>query len=163
MAARRSHDPLSGPLPDELRWVERFTALLDSKFRIPGTNIRFGIDPIIGLVPYAGELVTLGFSGLLVLSMIRHGASGQVVVRMLGNIALDAAAGFVPILGDLFDVYFKANRRNYRLLLEHQTTGKHRGPAWPWLLGASVVLLAMFALLIWGLVAVIGAILFLFA
>lgn len=162
MSARRPHDPISGPLPDELRWVERIAALLDSRFRIPGTNIRFGIDPIIGLIPYAGELVTFGLSGLLVLSMIRHGASGQVVVRMLGNIALDAAAGFVPVLGDLFDIYYKANRRNFRLLMEHQAHGRHRGSAWPWLLGASLVLLAMFGLLIWGLVAVFGAIASLF-
>jgi len=111
---------LSEEVPNELKWIERISVLLDSKFRVPGTKIKFGLDPIIGLVPYFGEVVSFGISGLLVLSMIRHGASGKVIVKMLGNLAVDAIAGIVPGLGDLFDVYYKANRRNYKLLEQHR-------------------------------------------
>jgi len=146
---------LSEEVPNELKWIERISVLLDSKFRVPGTKIKFGLDPIIGLVPYFGEVVSFGISGLLVLSMIRHGASGKVIVKMLGNLAVDAIAGIVPGLGDLFDVYYKANRRNYKLLEQHQAEGKHEGSGWPILLGVSLIILIMMGFMIWGMVAVI--------
>ena len=117
--------------PKELYWIDQASDLLDSKFRIPGTNIRFGLDFIIGLVPYAGDVVTYGFSSILVLSMVRHGASGMVVIKMLWNILLDATIGSIPLLGDLFDLHFKANRKNFELLREHYEEGQHQGSAWP--------------------------------
>ena len=110
-------------IPEELEWINRITQLMDSKFTIPGTSIKFGLDPIIGLVPYFGEIVTFSISGLIVLSMVRHGASGRLVGKMMLNLAVDAITGIVPGLGDLFDVYFKANRRNYKLLKEHHLDG----------------------------------------
>lgn len=142
-------------VPDELRWIERFTRLLDYQFTLPGTRIKFGLDPLIGIVPYFGEVVSFSISGLLVLSMIRHGASGRVVVRMLFNLSVDAISGLVPVLGDIFDVYYKANRRNYRLLLDHQAHGRHRGSAWPLLLGAGIFIIVMLSLMIWGVVEVV--------
>ena len=150
------------PVPEELQWIEWLTDLLDSKFKIPGTKITFGIDPIIGLVPYFGEIVSFGISGILVLSMVRHGASGKVVTRMLLNLAVDALTGLIPGLGDFFDVFFKANRRNYKLLLEHQAQDQHHGSAWPVLIGVTTVILIMLALMIWGMVAVASWIISLF-
>ncbi len=137
--------------PTEFKYLDSLSDLLDSRFRIPGTNIRFGLDFLVGLVPYAGDLVTFGFSGLLVVSMARHGASGMVVVKMLGNILLDTLVGSIPILGDLFDLSFKANRRNYSLLKEHYQAGKHNGSAIP------VVLAVIFALLLMSFLVIFVA------
>jgi hypothetical protein len=101
------------------RRLERLATLLDSAFVIPGTGIRFGADPLLGLVPGAGDLVALGLSGYMLLEAHRLEAPASLLTRMAANIALDAAVGSIPLLGDLFDVAFKANRRNMRLLREH--------------------------------------------
>ncbi len=154
MAKDKQKKLLPCEVPDELTWIDNITDLLDSKFRIPGTKITFGLDPIIGLVPYFGEVVSFGISGLLVLSMVRHGASGKVILKMLGNLTIDAITGLVPGLGDLFDVFYKANRRNFKLLEQHQVEGKHEGSGWPILLGVTLVILIMMAFMIWGMIAV---------
>lgn len=141
--------------PPPFKMLDAASDLLDSKFRIPGTNIRFGLDFLIGLVPFAGDLLTYCFSGLLVLSMAKNGASGMVVVKMLWNILVDTLVGSIPILGDLFDFQFKANRRNYQLLVEHHEEGRHQGSAWPVIIGVVLALLLLlllfFALTFWGL------------
>lgn len=141
-------------IPDELEFIERITNLLDSRYKIPLTNIRFGLDPIIGLIPYFGEVVSFSISGILVLSMVRHGASGKLISKMLLNLLIDAVTGLVPGLGDLFDVFFKANRRNYKLLLEHQAYGRHQGTAWPVVIGVGFIILIMLACMIWGMIEV---------
>ena len=134
--------------PTEFRYLDTLSDLLDSRFRIPGTNIRFGLDAIVGLVPYAGDVVTFAFSGLLIVSMARHGASGMVIVRMLWNILFDTLVGSIPLIGDIFDIRFKANRRNYHLLKNHYQEGKHTGSAWPVILAVIVVLLLMAAFIV---------------
>ncbi|MEM9918352.1 MAG: DUF4112 domain-containing protein [Bacteroidota bacterium] len=135
--------------PKQLYWIEKASDLLDNKFRIPGTEIRFGIDFIIGLVPYAGDVLTYAFSSVLVLSMARHGASGMVLVKMLWNILVDAIIGSIPILGDLFDLRFRANRRNFELLKEHYVEGEHKGSAWSVILVVLAVLIGLFVLMVW--------------
>ena len=117
--------------PSELKWLDTATQLLDNRFRIPGTDIRFGLDFLIGLMPGVGDIFSLGISGLLVVVMARKGASGMVMVKMIWNILVDAIAGTVPILGDIFDLSFRANRRNLDLLQEHYVEGEHVGSAWP--------------------------------
>ena len=114
---------------DPLLWLERATTLLDDRFRIPGTNIRFGIDALIGLVPGLGDVVGFGLSGFLILYMARYGASGMLVVKMLWNSLIDALFGSVPVLGTVFDVGYRANRRNLRLLKEYHQESRHRGGA----------------------------------
>ena len=113
----------------ELKWLDTTTKLLDNQFRIPGTDIRFGFDFIIGLVPGVGDVVSLGISGMLVSVMARKGASGMVIVKMLWNILLDGVIGAIPILGDIFDLSYRANRRNLTLLKEHYEEGEHQGSA----------------------------------
>ncbi|WP_367387911.1 DUF4112 domain-containing protein [Lewinella sp. LCG006] len=113
----------------ELKWLDTTTKLLDNQFRIPGTEIRFGFDFIIGLVPGVGDVVSLGISGMLVSVMARKGASGMVIVKMLWNILLDGVIGSIPILGDIFDLSYRANRRNLTLLKEHYEEGEHQGSA----------------------------------
>lgn len=137
----------------ELKYLDQASDLLDSRFRIPGTNIRFGLDFLIGLVPYAGDIIGFVFSGFLLITMVRNGASGMVVLKMLWNVFLDTTVGTIPILGDLFDLQYKANRRNYELLLEHYEEGAHKGSAWPVIIGlifALVLLLLLsLALIFW--------------
>jgi hypothetical protein len=111
--------------PDENvddRDVERarmLTRLLDDAVRIPGTDFRIGLDPVIGLVPGAGDLVTGAMSAYLLVVARRAGASNAVLLRMLANLGIDALVGAVPLLGDLFDAGYKANRRNMRIIEEH--------------------------------------------
>ncbi|MCB0595353.1 MAG: DUF4112 domain-containing protein [Lewinellaceae bacterium] len=127
----------------ELAWIDSAASFLDNRFRIPGTNIRFGIDFLIGLVPYIGDVVSFAISGLLVVVMARKGASGMALAKMVGNVWIDGAIGTIPLLGDIFDLRYRANLRNLRLLKEHYSEGKHQGSAWP---AVILILLALFAL-----------------
>lgn len=97
--------------------------LLDSQFRVPGTNIRFGLDAIIGLIPGIGDISTPIFAGLLLLQGVRMRLPFVVQARMVLNAAIDMLLGFVPVLGDLVDIGFKANLRNLALLERHSTRG----------------------------------------
>ncbi len=135
--------------PAELQGIDTFSKLLDSQFRIPGTKTTFGLDFIIGLVPYAGDLISFLFSGGLVITMAKHGASGQVLAKMLLNIVLDTVVGSVPLFGDIFDLYFKSNRRNYNLLREHYGEGEYNGSIWRVVLPILFVLVLLFVLMIW--------------
>ena len=137
------------PTPSKLKSLDVIADLLDSRFRIPGTDIRFGLDFLVGLVPYAGDLLSFGMSGGLIIAMAKNGASGVVLIKMLWNIFLDTTVGSIPIIGDLFDLRYKANRRNFNLLKEHYDEGKHTGSAWPAIILVGLVLIAMFVLLIW--------------
>lgn len=133
---RRQADPVSAPSPGgrtaslrgrarpggapvhprqaELDRIDRFADLMDSRFSIFG--FRFGLEGIVGLIPGLGDLATLGPSAWLVWQGWRMGASRRTIGHMAGNVAVDFAVGTVPIAGDLFDVLFKANRRNAKLL-----------------------------------------------
>ena len=133
----------------QLKWVDEFSQLLDTKFRIPGTEQRFGVDFILGLIPGVGDVVSLGMSGLLVATMARHGASGKLVFRMLINVFLDATIGAIPILGNLFDLVYKANYKNAMLMREYYGEGKHSGSIWPILAGILVFVLATTALIVY--------------
>ncbi len=133
----------------EFGWIDRFSGFLDDRFRIPGTNIRFGADALIGLVPYAGDVVSFAISGTLVLAMVRRGASGLVLAKMLWNILLDTVVGSIPILGDIFDVTYRSNRRNYQLLKEHYEDGKHEGNAWSVVIAVAVFLVLLLGGTVW--------------
>jgi Domain of unknown function (DUF4112) len=118
--APRTQPPILGThQPAEVEHLRTLSRLLDSAFVVPGTNYRFGLDALIGLVPGLGDLVSAMFSGYLVLQASRLGAPRSVVSRMLANIALDTAVGWVPLLGDIFDVAWKSNNRNMALLEQH--------------------------------------------
>ena len=142
--------------PPQLKTLNSLTQIMDNRFTIPGTNIKFGLDFLIGLVPYAGDIVSFLMSSGLVLVMVRHGASGMLVTKMLGNIFLDTTVGSIPIIGDIFDLSYKSNRRNYHLLEEHYEEGKHGGSIWPVLIGVLIAIIAMFVLLIWIIYKVIA-------
>lgn len=101
---------------DRLRTLSRW---LDSRIRIPGTPIRFGLDAVMDIVPVLGDVAGVGFSSFILLEAARMGASKATLLRMLWNIGVDALAGAIPGLGVLFDVAWKANDRNIALLERH--------------------------------------------
>ena len=109
--------------------LDLLAALLDSRWRIPGTSIRFGLDALVGLVPVLGDAAMGIVSAYIVLRARNCGAGNGLVARMLGNVLLDTVVGSVPILGSIFDVYFKANNRNIRLLRRHLHRHGRQGPA----------------------------------
>ena len=111
------------PNPETLEALRRYAVLLDSRFRIPGTGIRFGLDAIIGLVPGIGDVSTPIFATLLLLQGVRMRLPMVVQARMVLNAAIDMLLGFVPVLGDLVDIGFKANLRNLALLERHAQRG----------------------------------------
>lgn len=98
--------------------AERLAGVLDTALRIPGTRIRFGLDPILGLLPGLGDAIAALIGGYIVLVAVRAGAPALVIGRMLANVAVDAIVGAVPALGTIFDVAFKAHRRNARMLAD---------------------------------------------
>lgn len=108
--------------------IDSLSRLLDTAFAVPGTNIRFGFDGLIGLVPGIGDTVTTALSLWLVYEAHQLGAPKHVLARMLGNVALDGVVGSVPLAGDMFDVMWKANRRNLRILRDwldrHELDGR---------------------------------------
>src|SRR5688572_10530144 len=110
-----------------IQWIERFSRWMDSRFQIPGTSIRFGIDPILSLVPVLGDVLTYIISGALIHAMHKHGASRNVVIKMILNTTLDAVIGAIPLVGTIFDIFYRANDRNVRLLKEHYFEDKHQG------------------------------------
>ncbi len=140
------------PIPDPaLARLDALAKILDDQFRIPGTNIRFGLDGIIGLVPYLGDVAGFVVSGILMHIMLRRGAGPLLMLRMMGNFAFDAVIGVIPIAGDIFDFGYKANRRNVNLLKQYYADGKAK-PSAKWsmaLLG--ILFFALFAFLIWGI------------
>lgn len=136
----------------ELKGLEGLARLMDAQFRIPGTNIRFGVDGIIGLVPGVGYFFSFLISSYLLMMASNKGASGFVMARMTLNTVIDALIGAIPFAGDIFDIAFKANQRNVRLLQQHFGEGKHQGGSRKVIIPLVIVLLLVFVGLIWGLV-----------
>ncbi len=140
-------------LPPALKKLKSVANLMDAKFKIPGTDIRFGLDALVGLIPGAGDLAGFGISSYMIWVMAHNGASGFVLARMILNVLIDTLFGSIPILGDLFDVAFKSNLRNVRLMEQHYKEGRHNGSAWkviiPVLLLLFVVIAGMVVLIYW--------------
>lgn len=95
-----------------IRRIERIAHLLDRQFKLPGTRVRVGVDGILGLIPFAGDLAAAILGLGLVAHAWRIGAPPRVVAPMIGNVSLDAIVGILPFAGDAFDIVFKANTRN---------------------------------------------------
>ena len=98
--------------------LDRLATLLDSVLVVPGTNIRFGMDALVGLVPGIGDVITTGLSAYIVDEAYRLGAPSHMIARMIANVAFDSVVTAVPVAGNVADVFFRANRRNMRILRE---------------------------------------------
>lgn len=105
---------------DQLRRWSRF---LDSEYRVPGTQARFGWDPVLGLVPGLGDFTTASLGSLILYRALRLGVPRVVLIRMVLNILIDLVAGAVPFVGDLFDFAWQSNSLNFALLERHAQPG----------------------------------------
>lgn len=108
-------------------WINTVSDWLDSKFTIPYTNIKFGLDPIFSLFPIVGDLVTYLVSLLIIVTINRNGVSGELLLRMLINSSVDAIIGAIPLVGTVFDVGYKSNTRNLKLLKTYYEDNKYQG------------------------------------
>jgi len=154
----RDNDLMTDELPTHraaLARLDRYATLMDARFRVPGTRIRFGLDPIIGLLPGIGDALGLALSLYVVVEAIRLGASKRVLFGMLRNVGLEALVGMVPVLGDVFDIGFKANLRNAALLRSYIEDRLRPAPVRASRRWLQWVLLAAFAALILGLLLVL--------
>jgi len=133
MTRTYDYDFATGTLRDEVRGaysgrsysrretverLDRLATLLDTALVIPGTNIRFGADALVGLVPGIGDAITTILSAYIVYEAHRLGAPAHLITRMVANVAFDSLITAVPVAGSVADVFFRANRRNMRLLRE---------------------------------------------
>jgi len=104
---------------DRIARIDALATLLDTAIVMPGTQIRFGLDALIGLIPVIGDAITTAMSLYIVREAHALGAPKLLVARMLANVAVDGVIGAVPLVGDAFDVVWRANRKNMALLLAH--------------------------------------------
>jgi hypothetical protein len=104
-----------------LNRLKRLSRFMDGGWGIPGTKIRFGADSVLGLVPGGGDLVGMVISLYVVVKAYEMGVPNNILLKMAGNVAVDTGLGAVPVLGDLFDVFFKSNIRNTDLLHDYLT------------------------------------------
>ncbi|BAY98932.1 hypothetical protein NIES37_29100 [Tolypothrix tenuis PCC 7101] len=102
-----------------LNRIRKLSRLMDTSIRIPGIGFRIGIDPIIGLVPGAGDLISTAFSAYIIFLATRFGIPRQDLTKMIFNVGLEAVVGTVPLVGDLFDAFYKSNIRNLDILEQH--------------------------------------------
>jgi len=134
--------------------LDLLSRILDTWFRIPGTNVRFGLDGIVGFIPGFGDVLGGLASCIIVLAAYFRGVPMITIARMVVNLAIEVGVGLVPFFGNLFDIGWRANRRNYHLL-ERSLVASQRDTARDWLfmglLGFGLLALAMlpFLLLVW--------------
>lgn len=133
---------------DRLELIRRISYILDSAIPIPGTKYRVGLDPIIGLVPGIGDALTSLVSSYIVLSGMQMNVSRWTLVRMVFNIMIESVVGIVPVVGDVFDAYWKSNERN-RVLLE-ASMNNPKAKAVDKIFVASVLLALVFVLVLTG-------------
>jgi len=112
---------------DAVARITLVAKLMDSAFLVPGLNRRVGLDAVLGLVPGVGDALSAAIASYIIWEARQLGLPRWKIARMIGNVAMDTAIGAVPFAGDVFDVFFKANERNLRIIHEHLGTPK-RGP-----------------------------------
>jgi hypothetical protein len=111
--------PHSTKIGSRLLRLRRITRLMDTAIQIPGTKIKFGLDPLLGLIPGGGDTVSLMLSGYIVIEAALMGLPRNLLMQMALNLVLDTVLGTVPVAGDLFDLAYKANVQNLEILETH--------------------------------------------
>jgi hypothetical protein len=122
-------------IPKEIQWAEKLVHLMDDQFEIPIIKFKFGLDPIIGLIPWAGDLVTFAISALIIKALYDEGLPKSLIGKMVLTIVVDLIIGSIPVIGDIWDFVFKANRKNLKLAREYfenqsiaESSTAHRHP-----------------------------------
>jgi len=150
------------PVPSDFRGLEQLAWLMDRAFKVPGTQITVGLDALLGLLPIGGDVLTgLIQTGIVLVALLHYRVPRAVAARMMANVLLDTALGAVPLLGDAFDVFFKANTRNLKLLhqVQEQRAQNREVTSWTsiaYLVFLALALVAMLALLLIGFIAVVA-------
>jgi len=144
--------PVRGLTDEQL---DQLAGVLDDVFHIPGTKIRFGLDPIVGLVPGLGDIITGLLSFVIVFAAWQRGLPRVALSRMVINIGIDTLLGCIPVVGDLFDSVWKSNRMNYNLLMRYRGGVRTGLVARDWLFFLLLVL-AIAATVVLPIVIVIG-------
>ena len=138
---RTAKTPLDGHTQQSVARLEALARLMDGAFVLPGTTVRFGLDGIVGLVPVAGDMIAGLVSVYLIWEARQLGAPSWLIARMMANAFLDTAVGAIPVVGDAFDVLFRANMKNMALLRRHmEKRGMARGPRGPVIEGEAIQL-----------------------
>jgi Domain of unknown function (DUF4112) len=138
---------------DAERRIGFVSRLMDDLVPIPGTSHRIGLDPVLGLVPVAGDLVSAIAGCWIIVEAVRFGIPAVVLLRMAWNTGVDLVVGAIPLLGDLFDLAFRSNRRNLELFRRHAldpaaSTAEH----WTFIAGLAVLAVGLFWL-VWSAIA----------
>lgn len=148
-------------LPQDLVALRKFAFLMDQAFPIPGTNIRVGLDAVLGLIPGIGDVLGAVLSTWIIAGALRHRVRGGVILRMIANVSIDLIFGAIPVAGDVFDFMYEENMKNMRLLEKHRdrTRPPRRSGEIALILGAIVAFLVGLALSL--LVAVVALVIWL--
>lgn len=128
--------PAAGTQADE--WMRLLAFVLDDLIPVPGTKLRVGLDPILGLIPGVGDSSAAAVSSVILFRALRAGVPRIVIARMAAHVLINALVGGIPGLGDLFSVWFKSNRRNYELLQKH-ASGRRASTAGDWIFLGSLL------------------------
>jgi hypothetical protein len=129
-----------------LKRMRQLTKILDGAIAIPGTKQRFGLDPILGLIPGGGDTVSAALSGYIIIEAALMGLPREALMKMVMNLLIDTAVGTVPVLGDVFDVFSKANVRNMQIVESHVQLPQPSAKADRLFIGLLIVGLIIFAL-----------------
>jgi hypothetical protein len=143
-----------------LKRMRQLSQLLDGAIVIPGTKQRIGLDPILGLIPGGGDTVSAALSGYIIIEAARMGLPRKVLMQMVMNLVIDTVVGSVPVLGDVFDVFSKANLRNMQIVESHAKAPLPSAKVDKLFIGLLIAGLIIFALavgsitvLLWSLVS----------
>ena len=145
-------------LPQDLVALRKFAFLMDQAFPIPGTNVRVGLDAVLGLIPGIGDVIGAVLSTWIIAGALRHRVPAMIILRMIGNVAIDLIFGAIPVAGDVFDFLYEENMKNMRLLEKHRdrTRPPRRSGEITLILGAIIAFLVGLALfLVVMLIAVV--------
>jgi hypothetical protein len=133
ISKRAVEKALGGDASDEVKralsaqlapWAEKLVTILDDFLRIPGTNVKIGLDPILGLIPGVGDVVTGGSAAALLLLALKERIPTIAIGRMIVNIAIDTMVGSIPVLGDAFDFFYRSNRQNLDIIKKYKSDPK---------------------------------------
>jgi len=139
--------------------MEALAWLLDNSIPIPGTGRRIGLDAVIGLVPGLGDVVSGGLGIIVVARAVQLGLPGVVIARMLVNVALDFVVGSIPLIGDAFDLWFKANARNVGLVRRYALApGSSTAPQWGFFGAILLALILLAVATVWLVAELLGTV-----
>lgn len=129
---------------EKLEFIKRYAKLLDSQFTIPGTKFKFGLDPILSLIPVLGSFSGLLSGFIFILLAHRQRVSGKAKMMMTKNVLIDYIYGLIPILGNIKDFFYKSNLKNVKILEEHLLDNQHQGSGWMLFLQIILLLFILF-------------------